>query len=643
MTAIRESLYCLPVIRKDDRFIPDQDAVGASDLLRYEDLKDYLADNYRTVESVVEVGGILHASKIFEPFSSCDAAYALVDCEGKPSSPPTLGILLGLATTEYFSAVRQAVCFSDAFPPSHSSYLGTEFVAPSFSDAEAPSSSRRVFSWKEVKKFTRALIEGPPGIGKTTCLRMLALEETKKTSDDPEARLPIYLQLRTLSPETLIWHSAMQAFTGLTVEREPESLLRSGRVLLLLDGLDEVEPVRRVSIVKQILELAAQWPTVSLLVTCRDSTAPSTLRGFTKLRVDPFDLARQDEWIRRRISRLGREAEKNMLTILRTSRAIGSIAGNPLLLAIAAAYVERMGVAPTRPTALVLRYIDALLDDWDEAKGLVRWSAVPASKQKKLEILCRSAFNSCRANRSWFLHDDFLRWEEGWSKHDQAAKALSMLWEHSGILEPSWHDVTRWSFTNSLLEEVLAARYLIERPDDLFGSVADQIDTDRLGRLWRYACELTQDATPLMNFMLKSKSFDDVSRAILVAQTLFDEVAIPHEVLRVCSEFVATTIGSLGNRLLLLRNEHAHGQWLFEAQWRSDAEGERQEFRNVGKLLRTLASGVPNQSRGELANALEQHAGGLGGAIAPQARVGGAIHEDIDDQAGRLRLTTEPL
>jgi hypothetical protein len=283
--------------------------------------------------------------------------------------------------------------------------------------------------------------------------------------------------------------------------------------------------------------------------------------------------------------------------MLRLSKPIAALAGNPLLPSIAAAFVERTGLAPTRPSALVSRYIDSLLEDWDEAKGVVRWGSVPLSKQRKVEILCRTAFQACRLNQFSFEKDASLAWEQECADREISTQALSVLWEHSGILQPTSADESLWRFGHSAIADVLAARYIVERPDNLLSSVAKELEPERFGQIWRHACDLTQDATPLMNFMICNERLDGVIRAQLIAQTLLDDVTVARPVRRQCSEFVAEILPSYSTKLSLIRTESTSRRWHLDLQWLAERSTGLRELELIAALLRTLTAGASVASR----------------------------------------------
>lgn len=122
------------------------------------------------------------------------------------------------------------------------------------SDFERPSFGRiaqdRVLGLEAVKKYSKLIVLGKPGSGKTTFLKHVAL---KCSSGEFQANLvPIFITLKDFA-ETDQQPSLLEYITKqLSTEKIAdtvvvEQLLSQGQMLILLDGLDEVKEIQRIS------------------------------------------------------------------------------------------------------------------------------------------------------------------------------------------------------------------------------------------------------------------------------------------------------------------------------------------------------------------------------------------------------------
>src|SRR5262249_23617642 len=88
------------------------------------------------------------------------------------------------------------------------------------------------------------LVRGDPGIGKTGFLRRLAYELAGRVEQDPTRPVPLLLELRD-SPTSITLDGLLQLHLRMLIgwHGNPEAmiyLLHAGRLILLLDGFDEL-------------------------------------------------------------------------------------------------------------------------------------------------------------------------------------------------------------------------------------------------------------------------------------------------------------------------------------------------------------------------------------------------------------------
>jgi hypothetical protein len=174
-------------------------------------------------------------------------------------------------------------------------------------------------------------------------------------------------------------------------------------------------------------------------------------------------------------------------------------------------------------------------------------------------------------------------------------------------------------------------------------STARDIEPERFAAIWRHACDLTQDATPLIKSMLTNDRLDGVSRAQLIAPTLLDDVTAARVVIRESLEFIAQVVGLYSTKVSLVHTEADECRWLLEARWIAEPESKSREVKRIAELLRTLISGVVIATRETLSDILRDRGGRIGEAIAGQARIGGSIAESIDIESGTIRLSRDSL
>ena len=251
------------------------------------------------------------------------------------------------------------------------------------------------------------VILGDPGAGKTTFLKRLALGLALDPPPLPALaqRLPILIPLAAYANELAQQDCSLQDFLGEYYRRQGiedlpvadllRSALRSGRALLLFDGLDEVpETGQRARIVNRVETFFAhhrqsgnKFVLTSRIVGYR--AAPLHAPGVQTCTLVDFDTEEQttfvEKWsvvLEEAIRGKNPEAAKaaaaekaELLDALHHNPGVQQLAANPLLLTILA-LIKRQGVVlPERRVQLYEHYIKTLLSTWNVARGLDRQSS----------------------------------------------------------------------------------------------------------------------------------------------------------------------------------------------------------------------------------------------------------------------------
>lgn len=138
------------------------------------------------------------------------------------------------------------------------------------------------------------LFLGAPGSGKTTGLQRYYVSICKKTiSNLSKGKVPVFMPARWVNPDiefvgdTLRLH--FERDSEIT-ERQIERYLRTGRVTLFVDGLDEVKPDARESVVRVLSAFKQRWPDNQLIVSSRDHCSETSLLDLNIVRIPELTL-----------------------------------------------------------------------------------------------------------------------------------------------------------------------------------------------------------------------------------------------------------------------------------------------------------------------------------------------------------------
>jgi hypothetical protein len=262
----------------------------------------------------------------------------------------------------------------------------------------------------------RMVVLGDPGSGKTTLMRYLALCYARDRAEgktfvrqtlglNESGHLPLLLPLRNLGAylaehhrkdDGTEGHARLLDFLRAYLKNQRITLpdnffdsdLEAGRVVLLLDGMDEVgdSDLRR-RVARIIDSFAAAYPKCRLVVTSRIvgyTGAARLSENFTDTTVQDFALADVEKFLSHWHLLVaagqmldGENAEQyaaaqtaQLMNAIKTNPRVRELAINPLMLTVIALVHRDRVKLPDRRAELYAEAVVVLLGKWDEARGV---------------------------------------------------------------------------------------------------------------------------------------------------------------------------------------------------------------------------------------------------------------------------------
>ncbi|MEL6402098.1 MAG: NACHT domain-containing protein [Cyanobacteria bacterium J06626_4] len=321
------------------------------------------------------------------------------------------------------------------------------------------------------------MVLGGPGVGKSTFLRKLGLEALKGQQGQLKGeQIPIFIELKTFRGDTIDLTAVIanqfaihgfpdaQAFTDLS--------LAQGKLLILLDGLDEVPTNNVNQVIEHIEDFAIQHDKNTFIASCRTAAYRSSFQQFSDVTIADFDDEQIQQFIERWFnSKLDQEADTAneywQLLQQPANEAAKELAQTPLLLTFLCLIYEREQTLPNRRSTLYGSALNILLSEWSAQKRLPKMSVYKDfHPELEKELLSEIAYNSFKEDRLFFSKSEitdrittFLADVLDAPESLDGPAVLNAIEVQQGILVERATDT--YSFSHLTLQEYLTALYIV--------------------------------------------------------------------------------------------------------------------------------------------------------------------------------------
>ncbi|MEH2294943.1 NACHT domain-containing NTPase [Nostoc sp.] len=260
---------------------------------------------------------------------------------------------------------------------------------------------QRVPGLKAVEKYSKLIILGKPGAGKTTFLKYLAIQCIG--GEFQAERVPIFVTLKNFAEAAneprLLEYITEESINPISSIRD---VITYGKALVLLDGLDEVREEDSNRVLKEIREFSDRFPKNQFVMTCRIAAREYIFEKFTEVEVADFD---DDQIFNFTNNWFKDKAVKPEIFIkrLEENNRIKQLAASPLLLTLLCLAFEESGDFPANRSELYKEGLDALLKKWDAKRGIQRDQIYKKlSVQRKEDLLSKMALTSFEGSDYFF-------------------------------------------------------------------------------------------------------------------------------------------------------------------------------------------------------------------------------------------------
>ncbi len=340
------------------------------------------------------------------------------------------------------------------------------------------------------------MVLGGPGVGKSTFLRKVGLEALRTLGRRDFAgkapsnllvpqkifyehpSIPVMLELRQFDKPDISIKAAIARELEICDFPHPEDLtelfLKHGKLLVLLDGLDEVTMVTLDYVLKEIRGLVDRYSDNRFIASCR--VAAYTFGGFTRFKdvaMATFEDAQIEQFIKNWFQK-ERDAEaktaERCWELLKSKdyQAAKELAQTPLLLTLLCVVYDEFQDFPKKRHALFGEALDVLLRKWASEKRIQQSPIYQElSAELELDMLAEIAYTSFVDAQLFFAKDrliqqirEFLIENLNAPDHLDAETVLREIEIQQGILVERARNA--YSFSHLTFQEYLTAKCIVD-------------------------------------------------------------------------------------------------------------------------------------------------------------------------------------
>jgi NACHT domain len=365
-----------------------------------------------------------------------------------------------------------------------------------------------------VRNHKKLIILGRPGSGKTTFLKNLIIQCIN--GDFQSHFIPVFITLKAFAEDkgqpSLLEY--VHQLIPVVEKQDFKSLLNKGRILFLLDGLDEVRVTDLSRVLADIEKISDLYFQNQFLITCRISALKHNLNLFKEVEIDDFDKEQISAFAEKWFRRINNENTANsFLERLKSNPQIKELAKTPELLALLCLIFERPGDFPDKRSLLYRQTIKVLIQkDVIDRNNEIFYKKLSLNQKEKL--FRNIAYLTFEKENHLFDVDclenivkKFLSVEVSGFDPDRLDinHFMSIVEAHNGLVISRAHEV--YSFSHLTFHEYFTAREIVENDREVFLiSLAQNIFEARWKEVFLLVSEMLSEPD---NFFLSMKDMID--------------------------------------------------------------------------------------------------------------------------------------
>jgi hypothetical protein len=598
---------CLPVEKRDDHYVVLADWIECNlPFPHIDELSKLLAKPFRRTTSYVHFGGRKLSATVFVPESREELSYALVEGEQKSSWLAQNREEFVNSLVWYRSQLESECSTFEWMVPEQRGMLRADFVDPYFQSIS--DQSRSVVPWSQARHNQRLFITGMAGSGKTTVLRKWALELAGHSPVAGTAVVPIYVRLRDWTEDDsvlIVVKRHLSKNGGEWLASHFDQLATSGKLAIAFDGLDEVPDERRERVTTLLSEFSDRYDRCKVMISARSPAMSDYFGEYTKLELKPLNESQIRELVFHKLHR--HKQWRHFWSRLLAERQLLEVCSNPLLLTLLLARHLRGELFPGFATEALSVVVNALVDEWDSTRGVVRSPAAELSPTRKSMFLRLVAGLLTRTNRHSCRTDEVSALLEQLYPDTSAPKMLLLLEQHTSLIV-NQNDGS-WAFRHAVLQEFFASMHWIDRltssVDDLVNAIVHRTDSYLKGSL-RYLAGMSSEASEAFTRALRAAPPYRPDVAIALSEAMTQRLAVDRATVEGYAAYVRIVLEELVGMAEVTVSTAKEDGVLCQICVQRELDGEGPQWAaRIAQLLGVLHRGRDGSAKGVVGLALQ--------------------------------------
>jgi predicted NACHT family NTPase len=385
----------------------------------------------------------------------------------------------------------------------------------------------RISGLEALKRNKNLMVVGKPGSGKTTFLQHVVME--CNDGNIQADRIPCLIKLRDFLEDGREFvddrckpryplKPYLEKCWQLS-NTDAETLLKQGRILLLLDGLDEMIGDDGDNITKEIRRFALNYPQIQMIITCRIRSEESRFDRFDYVEVADFSEPQvrlfAENWFQTVSKDSSDESSQKFLNslFLEENKQFQELAITPILLSLTCAVFYKKKKFYSKRSKLYEECLEILLDKWDKSRKVERDEIYrDLSLERKLELLSYLAVKKFGQTQYVLFEQeelekniaDFL----GVELRDSRAVLKAIESQHGLLIERAQKI---WSFSHLTFEEYFVAKWTVKNfeQEDILNQLISHINDDRYKEIVLISIEMHWEDRQIIAFKNQIEEYID--------------------------------------------------------------------------------------------------------------------------------------